>query len=341
MAFRSVDYNLGPVEPDPANSFALALAGGRLTATVVSKKTGKHITIALKAKRKEGRRFQLCTLGEAERIYIDTPRPEGPPTEIGQLHLAGKWAGKIMPPWEKDFDEARVWAARRVLDIAQGRASTDDEQAEILEGKTCLICARELTEPESIKRNIGPECWDKVTGLGSRGGQHQKPGEQIGFDVEEIHERAPSAEAAANEVIERERAAAATRKPMETTDPVGGSLTGKTYTEAEVIANDKRHADIEKIAAEEFEHLGEPAAYDEAVKVYAEREERGEVDDAEAFAKKIVEGSTREAIEAELQQSVVEGNADADLGQPEEERSDLVLVPADADPREILKGLDP
>ena len=320
MAFQAVSYDLNEEAIDSraeggGESFALALRAGRLTATVVSKKTGTHITVAIKCKRREGRRFQPCELHDAERIYLDTPRPEGPPTEIGQLHLAGKWRGKILPPWEKEMDEARVWAARRVLDVAQGLADADDEQAEILEGKDCLVCSRPLTDPESIKRNIGPECWGKITGLSGHG-THQKPGEDFGqgeLEVEDLGGGNAEDGAMGYDVVEE-------------VEP------GKP-TEAEVIAHDKRNSDIEKIEVEE------KVDREEAVRRYYAGRARDEIEDPAEFAKKIVEGSTREAIEAELQQTVVDKETDADLGEPEAERSDLIHVPADADPREILKGL--
>lgn len=317
MAFRPEPYAL--VDGELAGSFGLALRSGRLVATVVSRKTGKHIAVQLRSKRREGKRFRACELAEAERVYIDTPG-EGTSREIGILHLAGKWAGKILPPWEQDFDAARVWAARRILDVAHGRAELADDQAEILQGELCLMCGRELTDPESIARNIGPECWKRATGLDAGGGEHQAPGAEQELFSE-------------------------------------GSAEDGANGEAEVIANDKRHADIEKI------EVTESKTYAEAQALYAERAARGEVDDPAAFAErclappsiddtvdelqgKVFDGAgnevdVREQIEAELKQTVLPPEAGEDLdalpAEPPVVAEGMVLLRAGDDPRELLE----
>ena len=282
MAFSPIPYDVDAAALDETGSFGLALRSGRLVATVVSKKSGKHITVQLRAKRREGKRFRACDLDVAERIYLDVPGPNGSGSEIGVLHLVGKWSGRILPPWEADFDEARVWAARRILDVAHGRTQASDEKAEILEGKICLACGRELTEPESIARNIGPECWKRVTGLGAAAGEHQAPGEQLsGFT-----------EALASDHARRERP-----------------------TEAEVIANDKRHADIEKIEVEESKST------EEAEALWAERRARGEIQDPADFAQRVLDFN-------ELSESAEDGaNGEFDVpdGASAQEALDAVL----------------
>lgn len=309
------------------NEFSLALRAGRVVATVVSRRSGKHVTVQLRAKRKSGRRFASCELNEAERIYLDVPG-EGRSTEIGCLHLVGKWRGKILPPWEGTLDDARLWAARRVLDVAHGRASVADEQAEILEGKLCLMCGRELTDPESIERNIGPECWRKATGLSAAHGEHQRPGESI--------------------------------PGLEDETPEGNAEDGAMGippTEADVIANDARHAEIEKIAVEELdlrpgaEAMEEHERFEEAEKIYEDRRKRGEVEDPAEFAAKVVAGGdqkaheerAREEIEAEIQQTIrtpEDGDGNGDLPVPAAAEDDqLILLRAEDDPREVRARL--
>lgn len=289
MAFVPVPYGIDHAALDAGGNFGLALGSGRLVATVVSQKSGKHITVQLRSKVKVKGRFRGCALADAERLFIDVPSQGGSGREIGQLHLAGRWAGKILPPWEEDFDEARVWAAKRVLDVAHGRAEVADDMATIVQGRECIMCGRELTDPESIARDIGPECWKRATGsIKDEHGTHQRPGEQTSFP-----------------------------------------------TETEVIANDKRHADIEKI------EVTEDKTFEEAEAVYESRRAAGAADDPVAFATGVVNGSkpteeTREQIEAELQQTVVEEpKPDEDLGFESDTDTQLFLVPADADPREV------
>lgn len=186
MSFRREPYLLDTLSlGDGPGNLGLALATGRLVATVVSAKTGKHVSVQLQAKRKEGKRFRACALYEAERIYADVPREGGATgAEIGCLHLVGRWAMTIMPPWEGQLDPSRLWAMRRVLDVAQDLAPLVDEQASILEGKVCLLCGRELTDPESIERNIGPECWSKAMSLFAGHGEHAAPGDRDVFEDE-------------------------------------------------------------------------------------------------------------------------------------------------------------
>jgi hypothetical protein len=186
MAFAPVPYELDAPFDWPSDPFGMALKSGRLVATVVSKKSGKHITVGARAKHRVGAKFRGCDLSGAERIYLDVPSSDGAGgKEIGCLHLEGRWAGKIMPPWDEEFDRARLWAAMRVLDVALGREAPSDHLAEILEGKDCLMCGRELTDPESIARNIGPDCWKRATGTAAPEGTHQRPGQQMGLEVEE------------------------------------------------------------------------------------------------------------------------------------------------------------
>ena len=216
MPFSPVAYDLDAEAvrfgaDEAENEFSMALAAGRVVATVVSERTGKHVSVQLRAKCREAgkKRFRACDLADAQRVYIDVPSSEGGGAEIGCLHLEGRWSGKILPPWDKDFDGARLWAARRVLDVAHGRAAVADDKARILEGKFCLLCGRELTDPESIARNIGPDCWRKVTGQSAATGEHQREGEQISLEEQ------PSAAEVGEAAMEREHDAASAREEIE------------------------------------------------------------------------------------------------------------------------------
>lgn len=300
MAFKTYGYTVdaGALQ----GSFGMALRAGRLVATVVSRKTGKHITVQVRAKRRElrNRRFRLCEMEEAERLYLDTPRPDGGGTEVGCLHLSGKWAGSILPPWEKDFDEARLWAARRVLDVAHGRAPLADDQAEILQERECLVCGRELTDPESISRDIGPECWKRVSGLSAEQGEHQQPFDAF-LDLGE-----GNAEDGANGI--------------EVSD-------GASAEEAlEAFAESGGLAELQQFGAE----VREERDVEEEVAELAGRtfDERGE---------EIPEEQIRAEIEAELQTTVPAEDDGQDLGATVSVDDGLVLLRAGDDPRELLE----
>ncbi len=90
-------------------------------------------------------------------MFMQVPRPDGGwPDKIGTYYPTGKYAGKLWS--DTAADKARVWCAIRVLRIAAGQAEWEDEQARILLGTNCLYCGRELTDPASIERQIGPDC---------------------------------------------------------------------------------------------------------------------------------------------------------------------------------------
>jgi hypothetical protein len=315
MAFEPIAYELdhAAIAAGAGGSFSLALRTGRLVATVVSRKTGKHITIQLRAKRREGKRFRACELDVAQRIYVDVPSSDASGgAEVGILHMSGKWDGKLLPPWGTDFDQARVWAARRVLDIATGRAATADEQAEILEGKICLLCGRDLTDPESIARNIGPECWRKATSSEPGSGQHQAPGtEQETFAI-------PSeAEVIARDARNAEEEHAEAHMGRYPGDP-----------------------DFDQVGREEEGNAEDGAMGYPARDVEAEVDElAGKVSDENG--RELSESELRAEIEAELQQTVKPPASESveslteDLGGPTVD-GDLVLLRAGEDPREVL-----
>jgi hypothetical protein len=137
---------------------ATALNAGRLIMTIQSKQSGEHITIRATCKhRNPNGRWERCTFTQASHIFLDVPRPDGGwPDQVASYYTQGARAGQL---WTNpDTDPARAWCARRILRIAAGRAEWEDDQARVLQGSRCIYCGRELTDPESILREMGPEC---------------------------------------------------------------------------------------------------------------------------------------------------------------------------------------
>jgi hypothetical protein len=142
--------------PDTGTRAGRMLTAGRLTATVTSERTGQHVTIELVAKRKlDG--WKGAPLAEATHVFITVPSPEGWGDKVGTYNPGSQRL------YEADgADPARVFAALQVMAYASGQPT--HPQARVLEASRCGRCGRELTDPVSIERGIGPECYGATTG---------------------------------------------------------------------------------------------------------------------------------------------------------------------------------
>lgn len=156
-------YTLSLEDLAQGGAMGMALYTGRLRATVVSKRSGADISIHAECRRKVKGRWKACDFEDAERIFLSVPQVGARNIEVGCVHLEGTWRGKIMPPFDEQFDEARLWAARFVLDAACGRRALDTEAAEILQGTHCFACGQELDDDQSIKRGFGRDCFEQLT----------------------------------------------------------------------------------------------------------------------------------------------------------------------------------
>lgn len=146
------------------------LLAGRLTATVVSGKTGQHITVRFKSKFKDEETggWLNAPFAKATHVFIDIPLPDS---------SWGDKVGTYYPDkgtfWQdKNADIARVFAARQVL-LYAGGLPLHPQVAEIKIASFCGRCGRPLSDPVSIDRGIGPECYG-----GGTGSQHQHKGEK-------------------------------------------------------------------------------------------------------------------------------------------------------------------
>lgn len=126
--------------------------GGRAVFTV-SNATGEHYTYRIGRSKEDQPLFVgLLTGPNNERDYtymgIYTP-------ETGSVRLTAK--SKYTP----DTKPVKViqWAIKQVR---EGKALPEGYSIQH-EGRCCR-CGRTLTDPLSIERGIGPECWERMTG---------------------------------------------------------------------------------------------------------------------------------------------------------------------------------
>lgn len=170
-----------PFSPDLSTRAGRMMAAGRVKVTVTGKETGNHITVLLKCiADNRNRQYDAesmknwieCDLGPCTHLFAEVPNESGWNDKIGTFYpKTGKW-------YDADnADPKRVTAAKMVAQWLTG-----DKQRENLftfqEAAECGApgCGRELTDPESIARGIGPVCYGKLTGS-----SHQKKGDTGGF----------------------------------------------------------------------------------------------------------------------------------------------------------------
>lgn len=123
------------------NPLGYALELGRVHATVVSKRTGRRVSVRLRV---DGGRI-LCS---------------GEHGDIGTYISA---SGELLPPFGRMPDNYEDWAARHVIEVAAGRRPLEGENSYIEIGIDCLVCGHpDMTDPESKRLGIGPVCRSRI-----------------------------------------------------------------------------------------------------------------------------------------------------------------------------------
>jgi hypothetical protein len=141
------------MSPDLRTREGRRLANGTLTVTVVSRVTGDHLTLRFCAKRRGGR-WQKCEYAKASHVFIEC--------------LDGSPVGTFYPQasilrFDPRASEAARWAGMSVLRAVCGAFPTFSRHATMYPSVRCRRCRRVLTDPESIERRAGPECWGEPT----------------------------------------------------------------------------------------------------------------------------------------------------------------------------------
>lgn len=148
---------------DPQTRAGRMLAAGNVVVTVTSVKTGDHITVKVASRFKNesgrGKKWQPAGPDEATHIFMSVRSADdaGWDDKIGTYYPRN---GRFYE--DRKADPARVWAAAGVLQWLNGNA--EEKNATFLESNECGRCGRQLTDPVSIERGIGPTCLGADTG---------------------------------------------------------------------------------------------------------------------------------------------------------------------------------
>jgi len=148
---------IGTIIPNPQTLAGRMLAAGQLTVTTTSERTGEHITIKLVCKQKTSNGgWARATFAEATHVFASVPSTDWS-DRVGTFYpRTGIW-------YDADgADSARSWTAQKVIGFAASAVSPAHARMDV--ASRCGRCGRELTDPESIARGIGPECIGILTG---------------------------------------------------------------------------------------------------------------------------------------------------------------------------------
>lgn len=140
--------------PDGGSRASHRLGEGALTVTVTSKKTMRHITLRLRAKRKgTSGKWSTVPFRDATHVFIE---------DYDWETIATMYPNSGMVFFAPKTTVAARWCVEAVFRHVSGDKSVERD-AEIVPEDNCIRCGRPLTDPESIERGYGPECFGMAT----------------------------------------------------------------------------------------------------------------------------------------------------------------------------------
>ena len=139
--------------PNAEHRASRRLAQGALTITVTSKVSMRHLTLRFRCRKKQpSGKWETVPFDRATHIFIEDydwePIATAYPT--GVVYFA------------PTATEASRWCVTAVFRFVNGDYSVEKE-AELSPEDICVRCGRALTDPESIERGYGPECFGLST----------------------------------------------------------------------------------------------------------------------------------------------------------------------------------
>lgn len=148
---------IGFLTPTEQTRAGRMLRAGRLVATVTSRSTGQHVTLRLRAcvKNRHGKpRWPTVPFEDATHVFISDYDGERVATFYPMTGKLWMEAGTSRPV---------QWTVLALLKYLAGAFPKLEAQAELAEADLCGRCGRELTDPVSLERGLGPECYGART----------------------------------------------------------------------------------------------------------------------------------------------------------------------------------
>lgn len=140
-----------PVLPLFRKAYMLA---GDAKVTVVSKKTGERFTYRVKAKENPSQQLPLDGSVPARTVHFVSILV-GPDNDADYRFIGTIFDGKVYAHGRKSNISNDAPSAKAFQWVW---ANLDSEAFELWHSGRCARCHRELTDPESIERGLGPVC---------------------------------------------------------------------------------------------------------------------------------------------------------------------------------------
>ncbi|MFQ5339906.1 MAG: DUF6011 domain-containing protein [Anaerolineae bacterium] len=141
----------GQLAPEYRKNYIL---GGNATVTLVSKRTDDHFTYRVRrAKTREGQNEADVPLFVSVLTGPDNQRDY---QFIGTIFPDGTYRYSYKSQLSTDAPSVKAW------DWTWHNLNTD--RVEVWHSGMCSRCGRELTDPESIARGLGPTCAERMEG---------------------------------------------------------------------------------------------------------------------------------------------------------------------------------
>lgn len=145
---------IGRFEPDWDTREGAMLSAGRLTVTVTSKATQRHVTLKFRSTRRDGDEWPTVPFAEASHVYVEE-------YDGALVGVYRPYAGSMT--WAPGATKEARWTVTHLLRYLHGGFPALRAVAYIDAAAFCGRCGDELTHPESIERGFGPVCWGEAT----------------------------------------------------------------------------------------------------------------------------------------------------------------------------------